>query len=156
MVVVNPNNPTGSYLKRQEQNEIASICARHRLGLIADEVFADYSLVDDSERAESISTIRRGPLAFSFERTVEASRLAADEAWVDRGYRLKIGRVGRRWRVLKLLRTLIYRWVLRCNMRFRALLGIRRRVQAQIIDRLRTNLNWLREKGQRHLCVSVL
>ena len=49
IVVVNPNNPTGSYLKRGELAQLAAL----DLPLISDEVFADFALRDDSERAPS-------------------------------------------------------------------------------------------------------
>ncbi len=42
VVAVHPNNPTGSCLRRQEADEIASLCRQRRLPLIADEVFAEY------------------------------------------------------------------------------------------------------------------
>ncbi len=44
IVVVSPNNPTGSYLKRWELDRLRDLCAAHSLALIADEVFADYRL----------------------------------------------------------------------------------------------------------------
>lgn len=50
VVVVNPNNPTGSFLKREEHARLAAFCAEHELALIADEVFADYALAPNSER----------------------------------------------------------------------------------------------------------
>jgi alanine-synthesizing transaminase len=42
LVVVNPNNPTGSYIKRSELAAVDAICRRHDLALIVDEVFSDY------------------------------------------------------------------------------------------------------------------
>jgi alanine-synthesizing transaminase len=64
VVVVNPNNPTGSYLKREEQELLHAFCAERRLALIADEVFADYSLGEDARRVLSFAD--DGPaLAFS-------------------------------------------------------------------------------------------
>lgn len=41
---VNPNNPTGSYLKHSEYREIADLCLSRGLALVSDEVFADYPL----------------------------------------------------------------------------------------------------------------
>lgn len=46
LIVVNPNNPTGSYLKRDELGPVLDFCAAHRLALIVDEVFSDYLLTD--------------------------------------------------------------------------------------------------------------
>ncbi len=42
IVVVNPNNPTGSYLKSDELLGLNDLCAAHDLALIVDEVFWDY------------------------------------------------------------------------------------------------------------------
>ena len=44
VVVVHPNNPTGSYLKRPELDWLLELCARRGLALISDEVFADFTL----------------------------------------------------------------------------------------------------------------
>ena len=46
-MVVNPNNPTGSYLKREELRQLLELCAERGLAIISDEVFADYALSED-------------------------------------------------------------------------------------------------------------
>jgi len=43
VVVVHPNNPTGSFVREEEARKLAEICASHELGIIADEVFLDYA-----------------------------------------------------------------------------------------------------------------
>src|SRR6202035_5017983 len=43
VVVVHPNNPTGSYVQVHEQESLNSFCQEHGLAIIADEVFLDYS-----------------------------------------------------------------------------------------------------------------
>lgn len=48
LIVINPNNPTGSYLRPRERKEILELCARYSLALIADEVFFDFPILDDS------------------------------------------------------------------------------------------------------------
>ena len=50
VLVVHPNNPTGSYLKLREQARLQEICTRSRAAIIADEVFADYPLGADAGR----------------------------------------------------------------------------------------------------------
>jgi hypothetical protein len=50
VVVVNPNNPTGSYLKQSESAQLAAVCREHQLALLVDEVFSDYALADDDDR----------------------------------------------------------------------------------------------------------
>jgi alanine-synthesizing transaminase len=44
VVVVHPNNPTGSYVQANEQPVLNDFCREHGLAVIADEVFLDYSL----------------------------------------------------------------------------------------------------------------
>ena len=44
VVVVHPNNPTGSYVKAGEIAELNAFCRSRGLGLIVDEVFLDYRL----------------------------------------------------------------------------------------------------------------
>jgi len=43
LVVVHPNNPTGSYASAQEQSELNNFCREYGLSLIVDEVFLDYA-----------------------------------------------------------------------------------------------------------------
>ncbi|BDR54897.1 aminotransferase [Bombiscardovia apis] len=44
IVLINPNNPTGSYLHGPERERIVELCREHDIAIIADEVFYDYSL----------------------------------------------------------------------------------------------------------------
>jgi aspartate/methionine/tyrosine aminotransferase len=44
VVVVHPNNPTGSYVQDSERESLNRFCREHDLAIIADEVFLDYSL----------------------------------------------------------------------------------------------------------------
>ena len=44
VVVVHPNNPTGSYAHAHERELLNLFCREHGLALIADEVFLDYSI----------------------------------------------------------------------------------------------------------------
>ncbi|MCC6587746.1 MAG: pyridoxal phosphate-dependent aminotransferase [Bryobacterales bacterium] len=44
VIVVNPNNPTGSYLKQEELDRLTDLCAGHGLALISDEVFFPFLL----------------------------------------------------------------------------------------------------------------
>jgi alanine-synthesizing transaminase len=64
VVVVSPNNPTGSYLKRDEADALLALCAEQGLAVISDEVFADYAFAPDPRRVASLAV--DGPaLAFS-------------------------------------------------------------------------------------------
>ena len=44
VLVVSPNNPTGSILRADDLDWLSARCAEHALALIGDEVFADYPL----------------------------------------------------------------------------------------------------------------
>ncbi len=50
VVVVNPNNPTGSFLKRHEYEALAALCSGRGLAVISDEVFAGYAFAPDPNR----------------------------------------------------------------------------------------------------------
>ena len=48
VLLVHPNNPTGSFVHDQERSRLNEICAARGLALICDEVFHDFSLVDSA------------------------------------------------------------------------------------------------------------
>jgi len=43
IVVVHPNNPTGSFVQSHELESLNGLCREHALALVADEVFLDYA-----------------------------------------------------------------------------------------------------------------
>src|SRR5450759_1320350 len=43
VLVVHPNNPTGSFVKPREAAELAQICSAREMAIVADEVFLDYA-----------------------------------------------------------------------------------------------------------------
>jgi aspartate/methionine/tyrosine aminotransferase len=45
VLVVHPNNPTGSFVKPREAAELAEICASRGMAIVADEVFLDYPAI---------------------------------------------------------------------------------------------------------------
>ena len=61
LILVSPNNPTGSYVSPRELDDVLAICRERRWALIADEVFADYPLeidhplTDVASRADVLS-----------------------------------------------------------------------------------------------------
>jgi alanine-synthesizing transaminase len=44
ILVVHPNNPTGSYVRPKEMRMLSWMCARRRMAIVSDEVFLDYTL----------------------------------------------------------------------------------------------------------------
>jgi len=61
VVVVNPNNPTGSFLKKGELERLTRLCAERKLVLISDEVFSDYTFAGDAERVASLAEVEGVP-----------------------------------------------------------------------------------------------
>ena len=57
VVLVNPNNPTGSYVKRAELAGLVRLCAGRGIALISDEVFGDFSLSSDTGRVRTLALV---------------------------------------------------------------------------------------------------
>ena len=64
VVLVNPNNPTGSYLKRAELETLTALAAARGIALISDEVFADFAFAPDPRRVPTLAGVENC-LAFS-------------------------------------------------------------------------------------------
>ena len=64
IVVVHPNNPTGSFLKAEETAALQELAAERKVALVSDEVFADYAFGPDPRRTASLAADGPG-LAFS-------------------------------------------------------------------------------------------
>ena len=64
IVVVNPNNPTGSFLKQEEADRLFDLAKQRALVLIADEVFFDYPLEERNGRTQTFVD-RDDALSFS-------------------------------------------------------------------------------------------
>ena len=85
VLVVSPNNPTGSFVKPDELERLAELAADREMALIADEVFADYELAPGARAAAGrVVGPSRCPGVLP-RRAVEVDRAAAGEARMDRG-----------------------------------------------------------------------
>jgi hypothetical protein len=63
VLVVSPNNPTGSILARRELERLSALCAERSLALIGDEVFADYP---QAPRAGGVASVLEQGRALAF------------------------------------------------------------------------------------------
>jgi len=61
LVVVNPNNPTGSFLKRDELARLADLAGAAELAVISDEVFAGYPTLPASPDPTRVTTVAIAP-----------------------------------------------------------------------------------------------
>jgi len=57
VIIVNPNNPAGNYIKAKEINELLRICREHKIAVICDEVFLDYPVESDRKNIFSVAGI---------------------------------------------------------------------------------------------------
>ena len=64
VLVVHPNNPTGSFVKPREAAVLAEICAKREMAIVADEVFLDYA--DEFQNADSARTFALQDAALTF------------------------------------------------------------------------------------------
>ena len=61
ILIVSPNNPTGSFVSADELDRLTGICAERGMALIADEVFADYSFGSAEASRYNPDECRPGP-----------------------------------------------------------------------------------------------
>jgi alanine-synthesizing transaminase len=63
VLIVSPNNPTGTLLRRAELDSLAALCRDRRLALIGDEVFTDYrfpsATAADDPRTAPVSVLEQ-------------------------------------------------------------------------------------------------
>lgn len=149
IIVVSPNNPTGSYLKRSELDALRET----GLPLISDEVFLDYPLTVDASRAPSLSGEKTG-LAFALSGLSKVAALPQVKlGWiVVAGERALAERAKTRLHVIADTFLSVGTPV---QVAAPALLAEGRDVHARIVARVRHNLGLL-DAGLRGTSASVL
>lgn len=144
IVLVNPNNPSGSFLKKAELTQLIEICRGRDIALVSDEVFSDYCIEEDRERVASLIGVEEG-LSFSLSGLSKIAGLP----------QLKLG-----WIVAsgpsELRREAVERLELIADTYLsvgtpvqwaaHSLLASRRDIQSQIMRRVRENLSFLRDQ----------
>jgi aspartate/methionine/tyrosine aminotransferase len=131
VIAVNPNNPTGSYLRSTDVERLSGICAERGVALIVDEVFGDYAIegppcgtIDKSDVIvlSGLSNIVGLP-------QMKLGWIVAPEEWMAR---------------LQLIADTYLSVSAPVQNAAARLLGMRERFQAGLLDRLRSNLAELR------------
>jgi alanine-synthesizing transaminase len=80
VVVVHPNNPTGSYVSQRERQHLYALCQKQHSALIVDEVFLDYS---HGAKPEASFASNREVLTFTLSGISKISALPQMKlAWV--------------------------------------------------------------------------
>jgi len=141
VVLVNPNNPTGSFVKNQELGAVIELCRQHDLAIISDEVFSDYAFAPDPQRVNSLTGVDQ-VLTFCLSGLSKVAGLPQMKlGWIVTG-----GPADLRAQAMERL-ELIADTYLSVSTPIQhaapALLGVRRGVQDQILRRTRQNLKTL-------------
>jgi aspartate/methionine/tyrosine aminotransferase len=139
IVFVNPNNPTGSFLKQEEYAELAS----HGLPLIVDEVFSDYAFQPDARRVPS-TALRHEALTF----TLSGLSKVAGLPQVKLGWMAVSGPpqlADAAFERLEMIADTFLSVGSPVQYAAPALLGMRYDIQRQILARTCRNINFLRQ-----------
>lgn len=75
VVVVSPNNPTGSYLGAEDCDRLCAMAAEHGVAVIADEVFADFPIAPAPDAVFALAGRPSPALTFSLGGLSKASGL---------------------------------------------------------------------------------
>jgi len=139
VILVHPNNPTGSYVSTEEKTTLNSFCERNDLALIVDEVFLDYPH-DGAPRPSFV--LNTGALTFTLSGLSKISALPQMKlAWlVTSGPEELVMKAGAR---LEVISDTFLSMNAPVQLAAAVLLDQRKQVQPVLIDRLRVNLTEL-------------
>src|SRR5207237_1286199 len=153
ILVVSPNNPTGSMLRATDRAWLIDLCAEREVALIADEVFSDYPL---SPRPDAVRAICGGPvLTFALGGLSKSAGLPQ----LELGWIVVDGPERRVHAALQRLEMICDTYLsVSTPLQIAApeLLEAGRPIRAAIAARLDQNLQYLRAAVGRHASVSLL
>ncbi len=141
VIVVHPNNPTGSFVKSGEFDFLAEYCRQNDGVLIADEVFADYVLEAGDDRVLSHAATS-DVLTFTLSGLSKISALPQ----MKLGWVVVSGPKGQLETALERLEVIADTYLslsAPIAHALPALLEHRKKVQPRIMERLNSNLKWL-------------
>ena len=144
IILVNPNNPTGSFLKRAELARLAELCRAHDLALISDEVFSDYAFDEDPERVRSVAG-QADVLAFALSGLSKVAGLPQ----LKLGWIVASGPAGEAAQAYERLELIADTYLsVGAPVQWAAapLLRLRPAIQRQILDRVRANRMFLKKQ----------
>jgi alanine-synthesizing transaminase len=152
VLVVSPNNPTGSIVSKAELSALGERCAYHGAALIVDEVFADYPLglpaLEPLEVPADCLTIRLGGLSKS------AGLPQMKLAWMAVGGPDAI--VRRAMEEIELIADTYLSVSTPVQVAAESLIASGGYVRQQILERVRRNDGALRAAAAKHAAIEVL
>ncbi|HVT44550.1 MAG TPA: pyridoxal phosphate-dependent aminotransferase [Thermoanaerobaculia bacterium] len=154
VVVIHPNNPTGSCLTLDEQDAIAEVCRSRDIALLSDEVFCDYPLGRRPDAAPSAAR-RDDVLSFSLGGLSKSAALPHWKlGWIRAG-----GPMTQRRRALEALELIADNFLSVATPVQAALsdiLPLGRMMRGRVMTRIEGNLECLRDTVSRNLAVDLL
>ena len=139
VILVHPNNPTGSYVSMEERSALNTFCSSHDVALIVDEVFLDYAH-DGAPRPSFVSN--RDALTFTLSGLSKVSALPQMKvAWVvTSGPSPLVAQAEAR---LEIIADTFLSMNAPVQLAAAVLLDQRKQVQSVLLDRVRLNLREL-------------
>ena len=154
VILVSPNNPTGSCVTTGELRSMASLCRAHGLALIGDEVFADYPLDDDGCAPASVLA-QDDALTFGLGGLSKSVGLPQVKfGWI--GVNGPDGLVRQALDRLELICDTYLSVATPVQMAAPALMAAGAAVRAQIVERVRRNYRVLKAEADAHPSCRVL
>lgn len=158
LLVVHLNNPTGSFVRAREREDLVKFCRRRSLALVADEVFADYAHGSgDAEHANGprveTHAAEERVLTFTLSGLSKIAALPQMKlAWivVSGPHDLRRAALAR----LEIIADTYLSVSAPLALALPALLATRRAMQPQILERVRGNLRRLDEELARESALS--
>jgi alanine-synthesizing transaminase len=152
VLLVHPNNPTGSYVHREERQQLADLCRERGLAIIVDEVFLDYGLAKSTPGAFAAN---EECLTFTLSGLSKIAALPQMKmAWVVTSgpQQLKTAALER----LEIIADTYLSLNSPTQWAFAELLEQRRSLQPQILERTRQNWAYLQSALSRQAACEVL
>ncbi len=152
VLVVHPNNPTGSFVKPGEAEQLSHFCTTRGLAIVVDEVFRDYGLAGKAPISFAQTQAADAPLTFTLSGLSKISGLPQMKvAWIAVAgpEALKREALSR----LEVIADTYLSMNAPVQWAMPALLEERRHIQPQLLQRIRENLAELdRQLGAQKLC----
>jgi alanine-synthesizing transaminase len=155
LLVVSPNNPTGSMLRAGDRDWLDALCASRDVAIIGDEVFADFPLAPRADAAPVFMPGGNGALTFSLGGLSKSAGLPQVKlAWIAAGgpERLVSAAMAR----LELIADTYLSVSTPVQLAAARLMNAGVEIRAAILERVRANLARLRSSLERHPAVTLL
>ena len=152
VLLVHPNNPTGSYVKEEEIRRLNKLCRERQMALIVDEVFLDYSL---SGQPRKSFVANRDALTFTLSGLSKIAALPQMKvAWVAVTGPESLTRPA--LERLEIIADTYLSLSSPVQWAFPGLFAQRRTMQPQILDRIQENWKYLKSRVSEMAAINLL